>query len=171
MFFYNIIAQLLIIIMRLLWISLAVPSFGLFNFNDLLGRIHQATLKFEQQADDVKNREEDELRNIEMRERDVDRALAADAEKFHWKQDPQSLLERKRYKKLRVKPKPIAADEDIHILEETEKQRELAEKNFLEVEKEIAELPDNLLGTSERRKKNLDVPLDEDYDDSNEEEQ
>ena len=151
--------------MRSLWSLFIVPSMGLFNFNDLMGRVQQATLKFDRQAEDIKNREEDEIRNIEMREKDADRSLEANIEKFHWQRSNPSFLERRsHHKKLHVKARPVTADVDMRILEETEKQRELAEKNFLKVEREIADLPDKLLGTSERQKSALDVPLDDQND-------
>ena len=138
-----------------------------FDFSNLVGKIQQTTLNFDQQVEDIKNREQDEIRNIELRERDLDRTLEQNAEKFHWKLSPsQSFLESKRrYKKHRVEVKPISTGADTHILEETEKQREIAEKNFLQVEKQIAELPEKLLHKAERQKAQLDVPLDDDGDD------
>lgn len=119
-------------------------------------------MKFDQQAEDVKNREQDEIRNIEMRERDIDRAFAAEAEKFHWKLPSSSFLEtRRRNAKHRVKPKPVTVDDSVEVLQKTERERELAQKNFIAVEKQIAELPDKLLRTKERQKSKLSVPLDD----------
>jgi hypothetical protein len=149
--------------MRLAWGLTLGVAYGQYAFSDLLGRIQQTTLKFDQQAEDVKNREQEEIRNIEMRERDIDRAFNAEVEKFHWKLPlASSFLEKRRPKKHSVKAKPIAVDENLRVLEETEKQRELAEKNFLAVEKDIASLPEKLLRTKERKKNKLSVPLDDD---------
>jgi hypothetical protein len=148
----------------LLALSLGIAS-GDFEFTDLLGRIQQTTLKFDQQAEDVKNREINEIHNIEMRERDVDRELQADIEKYHWNIPSASFLQKRRVQKNRVKSKPVSINQDVIALEQTEKQRELAEKNFLKVEKEIAELPDKLMRTKERQQSRLEVPLDDDDDD------
>lgn len=153
--------------MRFAFGLLAGTASANWDFSNLLGKIQQTTLNFDQQVEDIKNREQDEIRNIELRERDLDRSLEQNAEKFHWKLSPsQSFLESKRrYKKRRVEVKPISAGTNTHILEETEKQREMAEKNFLQVEKQIAELPDKLLHKAERQKAHLNVPLN-DGDDS-----
>lgn len=151
--------------MNFLWLSLVSLACAQFDFHNLLGRIQQTTLKFDQQVEDIKNREQDEIRNIELRERALDRALETDMEKYHWKRpETSSFLESKlrRHKKHRkVEAHPITLENDVQALEETEEQRQVAEKEFLKVEKDIAELPEKLLHKSA----DMNVPLEESYED------
>ena len=148
------------------------------DFSNLLGRIQQATISFDQRADEVRDSEEASLRKIEDKERAVDRSLETFKEKLRMSAPPpQSLLEqrRRKHRKNRVTFKRVSFKSDNKVLEETERQREEAEKNFLAVEKQIADLPEKLTHSKERRvKEKFDVPLDdaqddEDQDDSTDE--
>jgi hypothetical protein len=56
------------------------------------------------------------------------------------------------------------------VIEQTEKQREEAQKEFLAVEKMVADMPEKLLGKKEKLKENLQVPLEDPEDDSSDDE-
>lgn len=117
-----------------------------FDFSKLLNRIHQATIHFDQQSESVTNKEENELRSIEAKEKEVDRSVEEIRRKYHLKDDPYSLLEEGRRLKFRkVAPRTEEFETDAKILRETEINREKAEKHFLDVEKEISELPQKLM--------------------------
>jgi polysaccharide pyruvyl transferase WcaK-like protein len=143
-------------------VALSVVSLAqAFDFSHLLNRIQQETIKFDQRADDVKNREEEQIHRIELQERDLDRSLEAAREKYHWVHQPISLLERKHRVIRRVKPRVFTPKDDMHVIEQTERQREEAQKEFLAVEKMVADLPSKLLGKREKLKEKLEVPLED----------
>jgi len=136
-----------------------------FDFSKLLNRIHQATIRFDQQSEAVTNKEENELRGIEAKEHEVDRSVEDIRRKYHL-QDPFSLLEKvRRLRFHKVVPRTEEFDSDAKILRQTEVNREKAEKHFLDVEKEIAQLPEKLMKSKERAKDQFEVPLDDDSDD------
>ena len=141
-----------------------------FDFSHLLNRIQQETIKFDQRAEQVKNKEEEQLHRIELQERDLDRSLEATREKYHWVHEPASFLERKQGTLRRVKARVFTPKDDLHVIEQTEKQREEAQKEFLAVEKMVADMPEKLLGKKEKLKENLQVPLEDPDDDSSDDE-
>ena len=134
-----------------------------FDFSKLLNRIHQATIHFDQQSEEVANKEDNELRSIEAKEHEVDRQIDEIAQKYHFPTSDvseSSLLEKsKRMRFHRVTPRIDELDSDAKILRQTEFNREKAEKHFLEVEKEISELPEKLIKT--QAKDRLQVSLDD----------
>jgi hypothetical protein len=148
-----------------------------FDLTGLLNHIRSETLNFDQMVDGVKTKEENQIHEIELKERDVDRELEAVAEKYHFghrflenDSASSSFLEARKSKdKLpeysnlkKVTPHQIVSKSDVKALEKTELNREAAEKNLVQVEAQIADMPERLLHTKERRiKEDKDVPLDE----------
>jgi hypothetical protein len=55
-----------------------------FDLTGLLNQIRSETLNFDQMVDGVKTKEENQIQEIELKERDVDRQLEAVAEKYHF---------------------------------------------------------------------------------------
>ena len=166
----------------LLALPLLQSVLGSFDSASLLNHIRQATLNYDQMVDSVKNREEDQIHKIELKERDVDRQLEAVVNKFHLdKPTGYSLLERRKRHRHRsshavpgdqVIPKyshlkkievhEIVPEADLKAMESTELAREDAEAQLVKVEADIAKLPEKLLHITERNAKdNKSVPLDE----------
>ena len=153
---------------------------GSFDVASVLNHIRQATLNYDQMVDSVKNREEDQIHKIELKERDVDRQLEAIINKFHLdKPNGYSLLERR--KKHRNKSIPddqtipkyshlkkievheIVPEVDLKAMEDAELAREDAEAQLVKVEEDISKLPEKLFHTTERRAKETKyVPLEDD---------
>ena len=155
---------------------------GSFDVASVLNHIRQATLNYHQMVDSVKNREEDQIHKIELKERDVDRQLEAIINKFHLdKPSGYSLLERRKkhrkssipedqtipkYSHLKkVEVHEIVPEVDMKAMEETELAREDAEAQLVKVEADIAKLPERLFHTSERKaKESKYVPLEDERD-------
>jgi len=155
-----------------------------FDLTGLVNRIRSETLNFDQMVDSVKTKEENQIHNIELKERDVDRELDAVAEKYHFGHkysNPgpgESFLERKhrhedvpKYSHLKkVEPHEIVSEKDVKAMEKSELAREEAEKELVQVEANLADMPERLFHTKERRaKEDKDVPLEdteEDFDTS-----
>ena len=172
----------------LLALPLLQTVLGSFDSASLLNHIRQATLNYDQMVDSVKNREEDQIHKIELKERDVDRQLEAVVNKYHLdKPTGFSLLERRkrhRHRSTRHQESPqdqvipkyshlkkievheIVPEADLKAMESAELAREDAEAQLVKVEADVAKLPEKLFHTAERNaKKNKFVPLDEDEGD------
>lgn len=159
---------LAITLMRfLITLVLLVEFVSGFDFSKLLNRIHQATIHFDEQSEEVANKEDNELRSIEAKEHEVDRQVEEISQKYHLPISDissSSLLEKgKRMRFHRVTPRIDEFDTDAKILRQTELNREKAEKHFLDVEKEISELPEKLI--KQQAKDRLQGPSDEDSTD------
>lgn len=140
------------------------------DFTNLLGRIRHTTLDYDHQAATLVNQEENDINSIQLREDKVDRELADIIEKFDLKKDsgPFSLLQKRRHHKSHkiVAHGETPIEADMKILDQTEKNRERAEAEFLDTERKIADLPEKLSHRKERRQREqLEVPL-EDEDDA-----
>ena len=157
---------------------------GSFDAASVLNHIRQTTLNYDQMIDTVKNREEDQIHKIELKERDVDRQLESIVNKFHLdKPTGYSLLERRKKRTNRARqqsdypedqrvPKyshlkkvevhEIVPEVDLKAMEDAELARENAEAQLVKVEADIAKLPERLFHTSERKaKESKYVPLDD----------
>ena len=153
---------------------------GSFDVASVLNHIRQATLNYDQMVDSVKNREEDQIHKIELKERDVDRQLEAVINKFHLdKPSGYSLLERRKkhrrgadvaedqmipkYSHLKkIEVHEIVPDVDLKAMEDAELAREDAEAQLVKFEADIAKLPEKLFHTTERRaKESKYVPLED----------
>jgi hypothetical protein len=162
--------------MRFIGVIASIAQLGAgFDLTGLLNHIRSETLNFDQMVDGVKTKEENQIHDIELKERDVDRELDAVAEKYHFGQkfsenDSSSFLQKKRtgdnfpkYSHLKkVSPHEIVAKSDVKAMEKAELDREAAEKNLVQVEEDIAQLPEKLFHTRERRaKEDKDIPLED----------
>ena len=156
--------------------------FGSFDVANVLNHIRQATLNYDQMVDSVKNREEDQIHKIELKEKDVDRQLETIVNKFHLdKPSSYSLLERRRKRKTRpqrlsedqtvpkyshlkqVEVHEIVPEVDLKAMEDAELAREDAEAQLVKVEADLAKLPERIFHTSERKAKDSKyVPLEDD---------
>ena len=135
-------------------------------------------------VDSVKNREEDQIHKIEMKEKDVDRQLEAVVSKYHLdNSNPYSFLERRRrhhhkkhttsshhlnhpreipedqtipkYSHLkRVEVHTIMPEADLKAMEQAEVARKQAEDELVKAEADLAGLPERLFHTKEKKAKN-----------------
>jgi hypothetical protein len=166
----SLVFPLAIILMKSFFLLGLVTLVNGFDFTGLLSKIRKATLNYDHEAAEKVNKEEDQLSKIELKETAIDRQLADVIQRYHLEKKPRafSLLEKRnrhRHSQTVTVPELQPLEEDVRIMEKTEINREKAQKEFLETEQKMVDLPETLTHRKANKiRAEMNAPLDDDND-------